>query len=195
MCDFLGTGLETNMGASDTADKATAGFIWKVIGRYDTYITSIVTKAALLGTFDTFVLGAVVLKWKEIVDAFVGHPHLMQISGFFIVAGAVCTLISLYFLLRAVYPFLYSEEKPGEYHSQIFFMHVAKHQSGDAYCGQVMKTDEETRITDLCLQAHALALGLSKKQNVMQKAVLATLIALGAICGFLACVFVRAVIF
>src|SRR5204862_7544080 len=43
---------------------------WKLIGRYDFYFGSVNTKAALLVAFNTFVAGAIVLKWDDIRKTF-----------------------------------------------------------------------------------------------------------------------------
>src|SRR6185312_864273 len=44
--------------------------LWRVIGRFDLYMTSVNAKAALIATFNTFVLTAVVLKWQQIIGQF-----------------------------------------------------------------------------------------------------------------------------
>ena len=46
-------------------------FLWKVIGRIDSYMISTHNKAALLLAFNTFVIGGIILKWSDITDMFI----------------------------------------------------------------------------------------------------------------------------
>src|SRR4051812_28672263 len=50
--------------------KARIDFLWKVMARFDAYILSVNAKAALIGTFDMFILGTIVLKWAELRQPF-----------------------------------------------------------------------------------------------------------------------------
>jgi len=175
------------------ADGQTADFLWKVIARYDVYLTNTVAKAALLGTFDIFVLGAVVLRWKEIVTPFQSHPHLVIWAASFVITAAICTLLSFLWLLLAVFPFLRSEGVRSLYHSNVFFMHVSMHKDGEAYLAHLLKSDAAGRVTDLTRQAHALAVGLAGKQRKMQAAVGVTIVGLAAISLFLVCLLLSAI--
>jgi len=165
-----------------------------VIGRFDTYIGSTNTKAALLGTFNTFVLGTIVLKWKDLQTILNGHPKSMFWAAVFVTIAAVATLISLAFAFVAIHPFLKSYKKPGGYHSNIFFMHVSEHATGDDYRAALLQANEDAILTDLCHQAHALACGVGAKMLLLQKSVLATVVALASIAGVVVCLFIASVV-
>lgn len=155
-----------------TAESAKAPeFLWKVIQRYDTYVGSTNAKAAMLGTFNTFVVGAVVLKWHEVVALYGAHPKIGVGAGAVVLIAALASLYSLWRVFKVVHPFLDSSKKPGQYHSDIFFGHVAEHGCAEDYLRHVAKADEATTTHDLGAQAHALACGLRQKFNDMRLAV------------------------
>ena len=190
MADPVG---QSNGEAEKTKEQAKAEFLWSVIGRYDSYIGSTNTKGALLGTFNTFVLGTIVLKWKDLQTALAGHPHCTTWAGIFVVLAAAATVVSLGFVFAAIHPFLKSYKKVGGYHSNIFFVHVAEHPNGEDYRKSVMDADDAKDVTDLSHQAHVLAKGLGAKMVQLQRSVIATVASLAAILGVIVCLFIASV--
>jgi hypothetical protein len=165
-------------------------FVWKVIGRFDTYIDGTNKKATVLVAFNTFVLGTIVLKWKDLQQILAGHPRSLLVAAVFITVAAIGTLVGLGLAFLAIHPFLKSFKKPGDYHSNLFFVHVAEHPTGADYRAAVIKADSECDITDLCHQAHILACGLTSKMTRLQISFWATILALGMIAGVLVCLFI-----
>jgi hypothetical protein len=149
---------------------AQANDTWlKLIGRYDFYNGSVNTKAAMYVAFHVFVAGGIVLKWKDIFEAFGTQKVALVFVVLFLLAALAASLVSLCHTFRSVNPFLSSPSLPKDYHSLIFFGDVAKF-TVEKYHEEVTKvTDEELR-RDLAFQAHALAGGLSGKFESLKKA-------------------------
>jgi hypothetical protein len=165
----------------------------KLIGRYDFYNGSVNAKAALLVAFNTFVAGGVVLKWKDIQDAFGSQKIAFAFVGLSLFVALVASLVSLWFTFKSVNPFLGSPSIPKNYHSLIFFGDVKKF-AVEQYHEEVVKvTDDELR-RDLAYQAHALADGLSGKFAALKWAVRSILFAQLPALGLLAVVYVIALL-
>lgn len=133
--------------------------LWKVIGRYDTYYTLANAKGALLTAFSGTVLGAVVLKFRDVLDTSNG-PVLRVIAGLLLTSVAVSSIVSLGYAFFSVEPFLASPKRPNAYHSRIFFEHVAEHADGRTYLNAIASADQAAWLEDMGEQAHALARGL-----------------------------------
>lgn len=144
--------------------------LWKVIGRFDLYITSVNAKAAMVATFNTFVITAIVLKWEEILAQFGPYVATTRIAGSLLAVAAIASVVSLWFTFRALGPFLDSHKAPGRYHSSLFFGHVAEHASGDDYRACFTDVSADSLVVDLCNQAHALARGARDKFRDMRLA-------------------------
>ena len=150
--------------------------LWKVIGRYDTYIGSTNTKAAFLIAFDTFVAGGIVLKWQDIKSA-VGdsHPQSFAVVAALLHVAIGAALASLWYTFKAINPFLASPKRPNEYHSNVYFGDAAEHAAPDKYLEAVAKWDEAGLQKDLAFQAHTLAQGLTGKFAALKNAIWAVL--------------------
>jgi hypothetical protein len=140
------------------------------VGRFDAYITSVNAKAALVATFNTFLLTAVVLKWEDIMKEYAPHMASIRIAGFLLAAAALAAIVSLWFTFRALGPFLRSPKAPGRYHSALFFEHVSEHASSDDYLTVMTEMSATELISDLSHQAHALAVGASSKFRDLRRA-------------------------
>jgi hypothetical protein len=142
----------------------------KLIGRYDFYNGSVNTKAALLVAFDTFVAGGIVLKWKDIAEAFGNQKVAFFFVALFLIVALAASLVSLWFTFKSVNPFLGSPNLPKNYHSLLFFGDVKKFALED-YHKEVVKVTDEELGRDLAYQAHALADGLCGKFAALRTAV------------------------
>jgi Pycsar effector protein len=165
--------VEHGVPCSDAID-----YLWKVIGRFDAYIGSTNTKAALLIAFNTFVPGSVALKWQDIQAAFgPAHREAFIAASVLLVIALGASVVSLVFTFRAISPFLKTPERPGDYHSDVFFGDVTKHERPELYYQRVREWTEERVQRDLSFQAHVLAQGLSGKFKCLKTAVAAVMFA------------------
>lgn len=147
---------------NDQPDRRLSGderidFQWKVIQRFDAYIATTNTKAATLLTLDTFIFGAIVLKWGEVAQYFGPFRAAIVIANLLLAGTAATALVSLWFALQAVVPVLNSAKEPTRYHSLVFFGHVAEHAQPDHYVEAVTAAGRDAVADDLAKQAHALA--------------------------------------
>jgi hypothetical protein len=159
------TGGDTSGAAVDHVDA-----LWKAISRFDLYVTSVNAKAALVATFNTFVITAIVLRWEEILMQFGPHLPAIRIAGLLLAVASIAAVVSLWFTFRALGPFLESHKAPGRYHSAFFFEHVAEHAHGADYRVAFEALNRDSLLADLCHQAHALACGASAKFKDMRRA-------------------------
>lgn len=173
-------------------ERDNSGFLWKVIGRFDTYIGTTNTKAALLATFGTFVFSALVLKWSDFLLGFAGYHKLTVAAGICVAIAAAAAALSTALAFLTVHPFLFSPKNPGKYHSNLFFVHVSEHASGDDYARAVKEIADENQELDLAKQAHSLAKGLTSKMHRLQVATVAAVFSLAAIVAFIVCLLIRA---
>jgi uncharacterized membrane protein YuzA (DUF378 family) len=137
--------------------------MWKIIGRYDTYMGSVNTKATLLIAFNTFLLGSVILKGQDVAAIFGSHSHAVMVVYACLFIMSITSLLSMGYTFQAVTPFLDSPREPTTYHSIIFFEHVAEHSDESKYHTAITGLTDGAIITDLSSQAHALARGLRSK--------------------------------
>jgi len=143
-------------------------FLWKVIQRFDVYIATTNAKAAMVVAFDTFVFGAIILKWQDVLASFGLHRTSVVIAGFLLAAAAMASLFSLWETFRVVSPFVKSPKSPTKYHSTIFFGHVSEHNGPDEYQDSLKVHTQESISKDLGTQAHVLAQGLNYKFQCMK---------------------------
>ncbi len=108
----MSNGPDERAAAPARLTAAQANDAWmKLIGRYDFYNGSVNTKAALLVAFNTFVGGGIVLKWKDIHDAFGTEKVAFILASLFLLVLAA-SLVSLWFTFRSVNPFFGSPRHP-----------------------------------------------------------------------------------
>ena len=70
------------------------------------------------------------------------------------------SLVSLFFMLKIVLPYLKSKKRIGQYQSQIFFGHVSEYSSDEDYLKVVNNLKEDELIKDLAFQVYSLARGI-----------------------------------
>lgn len=163
-------GQENQVATAVKLTPAQANDTWlKLIGRYDFYNGTVNTKAAMFVAFNTFVAGGIVLKWKDIQDAFGGQKVAFVFVGLFLLVALAASLVSLWFTFKSVNPFLGSPNIPKNYHSLFFFGDVQKF-TVENYHDEVAKMTDEELCRDLSYQAHSLAEGLCGKFAALKAA-------------------------
>lgn len=153
-------------------------FLIEVIKRYDFYNGTINNKGALIVAFHAFLLASVILKWNEVLAIYTQTPPvkwpLVVVTVCMIILGGL-SVFSLFHTFKAIHPFRKSHKAPNDYHSNLFFDHVAEHADYSAYIACLKKTTNEGCTRDLAAQAHALAMGLHKKFNAFDWSIRAIL--------------------
>jgi hypothetical protein len=147
-------------------------FLWRIIGRYDFYINTTNGKAAFLIAFNVFVVSGVVLKWSDLFQLYGGgFPFANLATAILLAMMVLASLASLFCTFMAVNPFLKSPKEPENYHSAIFFGHVAQYDEPEKYLRRVKDLDEEKAVKDLAYQAHVLAKATIAKFGWIKRAV------------------------
>ncbi|MCC5787427.1 MAG: hypothetical protein JJU33_12090 [Phycisphaerales bacterium] len=132
-------------------------FLWKTIGRTDTYIGTTNAKAALIVAFDTFLLGGLLLKAGDILTPLKPTPWAHTTSLWLIAAIAVASVVSLWITISVAQPLLTTNKRPGDYHSRIFFGDIAEVKDPGAFVIQVRNADEDEMLNDLAQQVHIVS--------------------------------------
>jgi hypothetical protein len=141
--------------ANDTGTKS--DFLWKTLGRIDSYIGTTNVKAALIVAFDTFLLGGLLLKAQDILIPLKVAPFAHTWMLWLIAAIGVSSVASLWITLSVVQPFLTSNKRPGQYHSRIFFGDISEVKDAGAFLSQVRDSDADEMLEDLAQQVHIVA--------------------------------------
>lgn len=140
---------------SETGTKT--DFLWKTMGRIDSYIGTTNAKAALIVAFDTFLLGGLLLKAGDILTPLKPVPSAHTAALWLIAAIGVASVVSLWLTLSVVQPFLTSNKRPGQYHSRIFFGDIAEVKDTIAFMSQVRGANADEMLDDLAQQVHVVS--------------------------------------
>ena len=169
----------------DLEDKSfneSENFLWKIIGRYDSYYSSTNTKGNVLVAFNSFLIGILILKWSEISPS-CGNEKIEITLKITMIIISTLGLISLFFTLNAVFPYLksannnLSNPQSPRCPSRIFFKDVASWNGADekkthlSYLEYVKKSNKEEILLDLAEQTTVLAQGLEKKHKKIEFAI------------------------
>jgi hypothetical protein len=133
----------------------------KNLSRIDFYINSINTKAAFIITFNTFVVGSIVLNFDKISRQLI--PIYTSVMLFLSLTIIISAGVSIAYVLQAVYPYLDpGGNKERGYTSLLFFKSISE-QSLETFEQNVRTLDGETLLNDLIKQNHILSIGASSK--------------------------------
>lgn len=143
--------------------------LWKTLTRYDFYINSTNSKATVLLAFNTFILSGLIVKWTEFFQIF-DVPWLKKTATILLGIISVAAVVSLFLTLFVINPFLKSPRRPKDYHSNIFFGHVAEYNFAKDYLASIQNQGSEDIVKDLSYQTHIVAQGIDRKFKCMKHA-------------------------
>jgi hypothetical protein len=135
-------------------------FVWKVISRYDQYIVSTNNKAAIVIAYSAIIVGSIIVKYQDVQAMFNGYPGFLKLTDGMLTIAALSSLAVLWVTFKVVLP---SMKSPKKGNSAIFYGDVADHATGEKYIEQVQAMTDKQEISDLSVQAHALA-GIAKSK-------------------------------
>jgi len=137
-----------------------------IIQRFDTYISGANTKGNFLLAFNIFVVGASLSNYNRINN--IANCNERIIVSVLLVLLVIVSLVAIYFIIKAVYPFLASgNSTTDKYHSHIFFNSVAEFQTPKAYYESYSKQTDSDVDEDLCRQAFQIAQALKTKYRLL----------------------------
>jgi len=157
-------------------------YLFKIIGRYDTYITSTNTKASLVIAWNSIVIGTVLLKYQEIIGSYETAQFARTLIPIILVALGICSATSIVLIINVIFPFLTSTSKPNTGRvlideSALFFGSVAKLSVAE-YEKQIRELTPSSLLSDLTDQAIILAQGLNQKMEWIRKSLIVIVIQL-----------------
>jgi len=139
----------------------------KTLSRIDFYVNSINTKASFNMAFDTFIIGAIILRYSDIISNF-KYPKLQYLVPLILLVISIGCFLSIYFVIRATNPYLKSGNEPSSYHSLLFFGSIAEMEL-DVFINNIKDIDDIRLQDDLVRQVHILSVGLSGKFSNISK--------------------------
>jgi hypothetical protein len=150
-------------------------FLFKVINRFDFYINSTNTKASLIIAWNGVLIGAVLLKYGDILNVFQSTAWAKATAIVFLSLVGICSLLSNLFVFGVVFPFLKpsSKDSPSKIlqtESMLFFESVAA-MGSNAYHQKIIDSHSAEVISDLTDQAVTLAKGLQDKMRLIRKSI------------------------
>lgn len=156
----------SNKDTSAVRTKEKQEYLWRVISRIDEYIRSTNTKAAVLATFNTFLLSAIGVRLKELSARSGGLANWEGFPVFWFAVPAVLAALSLCWVVAAIFPYLGTDNRCdiGEGHttSLIFFRDISE-QDPDQYQTKLLNATNEDIVRDLIQQIQELSEGANQK--------------------------------
>lgn len=146
----------------------------KNLGRFDSFINTVNAKAAFLVSFNTFILGAVLLRHDSVLAEF----SLPCLSTAVAVLLGLCLISVAYAIAQAFFavsPFLKRVSTDEAQGTLLFFGSVAQLDLG-AYGEKIRNIQGADIVEDLIGQTHVLATGAEYKYGRLKKAITATLV-------------------
>jgi hypothetical protein len=142
-----------------------------IIERFDNLYNTINNKGNFLITFQSFLVGAVVVGNRKL-DDLVTNSNWKLIFNCSSALLSILALVSLFFLLSAIFPFRRSGRTlSNNYKSLIYFNSIAKFDNQESYHQEIHSADDSKIITDLNCQTYQLACGLSGKFRKVARAI------------------------
>ncbi len=139
-----------------------------LIDRYDKYLQVVDIKGNFLMAYHFFIVGGILLNYDNLNALFNNEGIYWNWNVFKLVATLtiINSLASVYFILRAVYPFLKSKtsskSKNSEIKSLIYFGDVSTKKS-ETYIEELKNQSKKNNLKDVQEQAHALSVALTQK--------------------------------
>jgi hypothetical protein len=159
---------EISENSEDETDKKIE-YLFKIIGRYDTYISSTNAKASLVIAWNGIVIGTILLKYRDIVDSYQTTVTAQGLVSMILILIGLSSALSILLVVNVIYPFLKptSRTSTGRVlvdESAVFFGSVAK-LSAPEYERQISELTSDKLVADLTDQAVILAQGLNNKMR------------------------------
>ena len=141
-----------------------------LIDRFDHYYDSVNNKGNFLLAFNTFICGTVIVSYKGIIALVSSDSCSWYWLNILLICLLIFALISIAFILSAIYPYLKSGNKsPNSYHSLIFFGSISSLKE-DEFINKFKSQTEDSIKEDLIRQIYQLANGLTEKYNKLKYA-------------------------
>lgn len=145
--------------------------LFRKIARYDFYINSTNTKASIIIAWNGIIIGTIFLKYNSIIEQYCKPEWAYYISNILLILLSISSILSIFFVFKVVHPFLLSSNsKDGTAKSLMFFGDVSEI-SYNEYAKRESELTYDEALSDSILQAHILAIGLSRKMKDMQKSI------------------------
>lgn len=144
----------------------------EIIKRFDTFFSGINNKGAFLLAFNTFLIGAFLMGYKDFIS-FVNCDFKL---AFKLIIGLLmlCSVVSMIITIISMIPYLDSNETNGR-KSNWFFNDIATEEK-EVFFDRINNTSDTCNTNDLNNQIFELARGLKKKHYFVKVALVLNLI-------------------
>lgn len=142
------------------------------LSRFDSYINAINAKAAFIVSFNTFVLGTLLLKQDVFLAPYSFHS-LSALGAIIFIACILSIALAIVAAFLATTPFLKEGKGKGRESTLLFFGSVAQ-MGREAYTMRLKRLSKEEVLRDLTDQTQELACGASAKFEKIHAATMVT---------------------
>jgi len=141
--------------------------MWDTLKRYDGYISTVNFRCGLIASFSAAVFGGVLLKADAILKSGMESNYLL--AGLLVLL-AFLALLSIYWVIKTIWPDLSTNAGGANKPSLFFFGSVAKEFNALTYASEAAGRSIEEFEKDLAIQVHEVAQVTLKKFQVVSKA-------------------------
>lgn len=143
-----------------------------IIQRFDSYTNGINTKGSFLLAINTFLIGVIITNYNKVLES-IDCPNFQFYYNSGIVILIILCLVTTFYILKAVYPFLISgNSSKDNYHSHIFFNSIAEFNNSIDFSESIKKQTDNSIDEDMNRQAYYLAKGLKNKFHSLEMAMI-----------------------
>lgn len=162
--------------SAEYSDKDRIDLLVKIINRFDFYINSTNAKASLVIAWNGVIIGAVLLKYADVLEGFVDGSRLEWWMGAMLFVIALLAAISNLIVMWVVFPFLTftsSESKKSRVFvdESIFFFGSLAKLDAESFHRKISKIGETEILKDVSDQAVTIAKGLDGKMNKIRASI------------------------
>lgn len=144
----------------------------KIIERFDSYYSGINNKGAFLLAFNTFLLGAFIVGYKDLIDI-VGCKCIC-VFNLMIGILMLCSIISMIYTIISMIPYL--DSKTNDDRKSVWFFNDIATDDKKVFFERIDNSKEEETTADLNNQIFELSKGLRKKHLFVKIALIFNLI-------------------
>lgn len=141
--------------------------MWDTLKRYDGYIATVNFRCGLIASFSAAVFGGVLLKADGLLALSDSRNYMLALM---LATLAILALLSIYWVVRTIWPDLSSNTSGSDKPSLLFFGSVAQSYTVSEYVAAARARTIDDLEVDLAVQVHEVAQITLKKFELVAKA-------------------------
>ncbi|UUW72353.1 Pycsar system effector family protein [Pseudomonas oryzihabitans] len=152
---------------SEDEQKIRISGMWDCLKRFDGYISAVNVRCGLIASFSVAVFGGVLLKADQLMH---GGGTVELLITLFLAATALAALLSIYFVVKTIWPDLRTNVQGKNKPSIFFFGSIADNFTPDTYADALSGISADEFQRDLAIQVHEVATVTKEKFRLVSRA-------------------------